>query len=154
MEYLNRIEDDHLEDQQAYVNPLNDFKLVEDIEKYIQDELNDSKYYEVLAKDAPNKKSKELILEFSEDENRHAEQLMKVYYELTGNRYEPLKIKDPEITKYKKELKNRILEETTAYKKYGEKYLIVCRPYLKKVFFLIRSDEAKHAMRIPILLAE
>jgi rubrerythrin len=140
--------------QMAYCNPMTDFSLVTGIEEYIHDELKDSKYYSILATKAPTKRAKDLLMEFSRDEQGHAQNFMKAYYMLTGREYTPQIVEVPNVPDYKEALKERILAETHDYKKYGEEYLKACNPYLKDLFFMTRTVEAQHAMKIPLLMAE
>lgn len=135
-------------------NPVDDYLFAKDIEEYINDEIKDSMYYKELAEKAPNKRSEMLLMEFSKDEQQHAKNFMKAYQMLTGKMYTPDNIRPPMVPEYKEALKQRIIAETSDYKKYGEDYLKACRPYLKDLFFMTRTVEAQHAMRIPILLAD
>lgn len=129
-------------------------QLIEDIEEYIQDEMQDSLYYKELAKLAPTPLAKKIILEFSADEKKHAENMQSAYYMLTGRYFKPSPLKPVTITDYDTALKQRIIAETKDYQKYGEQYLKAPNKYLKDLFFMTRTVEAKHAMRIPILFEE
>ncbi|NLO83130.1 MAG: ferritin-like domain-containing protein [Clostridiales bacterium] len=129
--------------------------LIDDLEKYINDELKDSKYYEMLANKAPTKKAKDILMEFSKDEYMHAQNFMNAYFSLTGRMYQPSNTDEPEMPDdYEKALKERIIAETDGYKEYGEQYLKAPTYYLQALFFMARTSEAQHAMRIPILLHE
>ena len=130
------------------------FKLVNDIEEYINDEVEDSIYYCELSKIAPTNLSKDLLLEFSNDEKSHAENFKQAYYYMTGRMFVTKLIEPPKISEYKEALKIRMLAETKDYKKYGEQYLLAPNKYLKDLFFMTRTVEAQHAMRIPILFEE
>jgi rubrerythrin len=129
-------------------------ELAMDLREYIHDEMADSAYYMELARMAPTRMSKDILMEFHHDEMMHAEMFMKAYCQLCGKVYRPEPVRPPVICNYEEALKQRILAETRDYKKYGEKYLEVCDPSLRKMFWDARTDEAKHAMRIPILLHE
>lgn len=128
--------------------------LVASLREYIEDELRDSLYYEELSQLAPTKRARDLLLEFSSDERMHAENFMRAYRIVTGRGYTPPRIEPPEIPRYDEALKQRIIAETNDYKKYGEWYLRIPDPYLRMLFFETRTDEARHAMRIPILMEE
>lgn len=136
---------------QTYGCPVN-VSLLKDIEEYIYDELKDSKYYAILASKAPTQRSKELLMEFSADEQMHAQNFINAYYMLTGKVYRPLVVEDPVVPEYTEALKERIMAETKDYKKYGEQYLKQDYKYLKDLFYMTRTVEAQHAMRIPILI--
>ncbi len=129
-------------------------QLIADLEEYIHDELQDSIYYEELAKLAPTAFSQQIILEFSADEKMHAKNFQETYYILTGKYYTPKPLEPVSIKDYESALEQRILAETKDYKKYGEQYLKAPTKYLQDLFFMTRTIEAQHAMRIPILFKE
>jgi rubrerythrin len=128
------------------------YKLVSDLEQYIEEELTNSVYYKKLAEKAPNNYVKGILQDFSNDEKGHAENFKQAYYYLTGKAYTPNNaISSPEISSYDNALRMMMLSETTDYKKYGEHYLSAPSKYFKDLFFGIKSVEAQHAMRIPVL---
>lgn len=129
-------------------------QLITDIAEYIMDELGDSRYYTLLAGKAPTPRAREILMEMAADEYKHAQNFMRAYYALTGRMFTPTAIQDPNIPAWDEALKLRLLAETRDYKKYGEKYLLVGIPWLKDMFFMARTDEGIHAMRIPLLMAE
>jgi len=134
-----------------YVTPC----LIKSLEEYIKDELTDSRYYELLAQKAPTHKAKNLLMEFSKDEKMHAQDFMNAYFMLTGRKYEPPKIEDPKVPDdFMEALQERITAETNDYKKYGEQYLKAPTAYLRNLFFMTRTSEAQHAMKIPYLMHE
>ena len=128
--------------------------LLQDLEEYIQDELQDSFYYQELAKSAPTNFARDIILEFSKDEKMHAQRFQEVYYMITGSYFTPKPLKPVVITDYEDSLKQRVLAETKDYGKYGEQYLKAPNKYLRYLFFRTRTVEAQHAMRISILFEE
>lgn len=128
--------------------------LISDLKEYIQDELSDSEYYKALANYAPTARARLILMDFSNDEAVHAQNFMRAYKQLTGKEYIMKSVAQPQIPDYKEAIKQRILAETKDYKKYGEQYLKAQTPYLKDIFFMTRTDEAVHAMRMPLLLAE
>ena len=74
---------------------------------------------------------------------------------LTGRKYEPPKIEDPKVPDdFMEALQHRILAETEGYKKYGEQYLKAPTAYLRNLFYMARTSEAQHAMKIPYLMHE
>ncbi len=129
-------------------------ELIYDLRDYIQDELKDSVYYEELARIAPTRRAQEILMEFSRDEKKHAESFMDAYCRLTGKKFHPGPVRPSYICDYEQSLKDRIIEETNAYEEYGKKYQELCDPCLRRLFWDARTDEATHAMRIPILLHE
>lgn len=133
-------------------NPAMDYQMVGDIAEYIHDEMSDSRYYALLAQQAPTQRAQDILMEFSRDEWNHSQKLMQAYYALTGQAYTPTAVQEPVIPAYEEALKVRVLAETHDYKKYGEKYLAACNHWLAEMFFMLRTDEAMHAMRMPILM--
>lgn len=131
-----------------------DSQLIKDLAEYIQDEMQDSAYYQELAKLAPTDRSKSIILEFSQDESTHAKNFQEAYRVLTGHYYTPSPLEPIVITDYDDALKMRIIAETNDYEKYGDQYLRASSKYFKDLFFTTRTGEARHAMRIPILFEE
>lgn len=129
-------------------------ELARDLQEYIHDEMSDSLYYQELARMAPTRMAQDILMGFSRDEKMHADNFMKAYYRLCGKTYRPEPVRPPVIPNYEEALKQRILAETRDYQKYGEKYMAVCDPCLRKMFWDARTGEAQHAMRIPILLHE
>jgi hypothetical protein len=134
-------------------DPRGDYRFITDIQEYIHDEMKDSRYYSILAQQAPTQRAKDILTGFSQDEWMHARQLMNAYQMLTGQMYTPGVVEEPVIPEYNEALKVRVLNETSDYKKYGEKFLAACGPWLKDMFFLFRTDEGTHAMRMPILMS-
>lgn len=137
----------------CYCDPRMDCQLAGDIAEYIGDEMKDSRYYAILAQQAPTQRAKDLLMEFSADEWTHSQRLMRAYHMLTGKVYAPPPVEEPAVPEYNEALKVRILAETADYRKYGEKYLAACNACLKEMFYALRTDEAMHAMRMQILLA-
>lgn len=131
-----------------------ELKLIADIEEYINEELKDSLYYSELAKQTDSNLAKEILIELSKDEKCHAESFKQAYYYLTRITFMEKPIKAPSIPNFQEALKLRILSETKDYKKYGEHYLDAPNKYFRDLFFMTRTSEAEHAMRIPILFEE
>ncbi len=128
--------------------------LIKSLEEYIHDEMKDSKYYAILATKAPTQRARDLLLEFSRDEEMHAKHFMEAYCALTGTQYVPAMVEEPDVPDYEEAIKQRILAETHDYKKYGEWYLRTQGTWLGDLFFMTRTVEAQHAMRMPLLLHE
>lgn len=133
---------------------MTDYTLIMDIQEYIEDELHDSRYYALLAEKAPTSYARDMLMEFSREEQAHAGLFMRAYYLLTGSEYH-LKIhKDPIVPDYIQALRDGIIAETTDYKKYGEQLQKVKSPYLQELFYKLRTEEAQLAMRMPLLLED
>lgn len=130
------------------------FALVKDLAEYIVDETKDSRYYEILAGKAPTQRAKDLLLSFSQDEKGHANDLKNLYFTLTGKRFVMPKIQDPVVPDYETAIKDRIMAETHDYEKYGNQYIKPYAPFVKNLFYKLRTNEAQHAMKMPILFHE
>jgi rubrerythrin len=137
----------------CYCDPRVDYQFIGDIAGYIGDEMQDSRYYALLAQQAPTQRAKDLLNEFSADEWAHSQSLMRAYNMLTGKVYSPPAVTDPAVPEYNEALKQRVIAETNDYRKYGEKYLAACNACLKEMFYNLRTGEAIHAMRMQILFA-
>lgn len=135
-------------------DPASDYALAPDLEEYVHDEMRDSRYYALLAEKAPTQRARDLLMEYSRDEMTHAHNFMSALYLLTGQTYYPPAVADPTVPEYEEALRERLLAETADYKKYGEKYLVACHSCLRNLFFMTRTVEAQHAMRIPLLMEE
>jgi rubrerythrin len=129
-------------------------QLIKNLEKYIQYELQDSAYYAKLAQLAPNDQAKKIILELSKDEKLHAQNFQQLYFMLTNRYFKPNPLSPIKINAYEDALKIRILAETKDYKKYGEQYLKAPSKDIQDLFFVTKTVEAQHAMRIPVLLED
>lgn len=120
--------------------------------EYIKDETADSHYYQELSKMAPNPEARELLAEFARDEAQHAANFRQVYRQITGEEAKIPPTPPPKIPSYCQALKRRILAESNDFVKYGEEFLNAPDMYLRNLFYLTGATEAKHGMRIPILL--
>lgn len=129
-------------------------KLAVEIENYINREMADSWFYRELSLIAPSRVSMAALIELSKDEEYHVQHFKQAYYYLTGRMYLPDTPKAFDIPDYEEALKMRILAETDDYRKYGEQYLDSYNKYLKDLFFRVKIVEARHAMRIPVLLQD
>ncbi|MGN0383189.1 MAG: hypothetical protein ACI4DS_02885 [Eubacterium sp.] len=56
---------------------------------------------------------------------------------------------------YKDILRDRVLDESGDFRKYGEQYLSTnCNQRLKEAYYRARTDEAVHALRLLYMLSE
>jgi len=129
-------------------------KLIKDLEEYIKEKSGDNSYYLLLSDKAPTQRAKTLLLEFSKDEGEHAKNLLKAYCYLTGTYYTIPPAAPPLVPEYQEALKQRLIVETSNYKKYGEQYLKAPTKYLQDLFFSLRTASAIQAKRIPLLMEE
>lgn len=131
-----------------------DYALFNDIVEYINDEIGDSRYYAVLAAKAPTRRARELLMEFGMEEQHHAENFMRVYASMMGKFYNPPPRQEPQVPDYIEALKVRTLAESGDFEKYALKYRQAVNPCLRALFYMTQASEGKHAMRIPMLMAE
>ena len=126
-----------------------EISLAKRLEMYIKDETADSLLYRELSKIAPNDADKKLLIEFSEDEQVHAENFQKIYKTITGKMYEP-KIQKPEISgSFDHILKDRVLNESRDFRKYAQQYIATQRnETLRDAYFNAETDENVHALRL------
>ena len=124
------------------------------LQTYISAELHDSALYYELSKVAPTEDDRQLLMEFSEDEQSHAEMFKRIYRNMTGRSYNP--VVPPVVLNgsYRDILRDRILDESGDYRKYSEQYLITKNTRLKDAYFKAKTDENVHALRLLYLLIE
>ncbi len=129
-------------------------KLVKALEEYIQEELQDSAFYLALSRLSPNEYIKAIILEFAETERAHADSFQKAYHRLTGLSFTPKALSPIELNDYQSALSLMISDEVKDFKKYGEQYNMAPTPYLQDLFYMVKTMESQHIMRLPFLIAE
>lgn len=125
------------------------------LQTYIAAELGDAALYRALARIAPNENDRQLLTEFANDEQGHATQFKQIYRTLTGRSYNP-EIPPPDISgSYRAILQDRVLDESGDFRKYGEQYLqTTMNAPLKDAYYLARTDENVHALRLLYMLSE
>ena len=125
------------------------------LQMYIEAELHDAELYKELAKIAPNEGYRQLLIEFSEDEQSHADTFKKIYRMMFGKSYNPV-VKAPEIRgSFEEVLRERILDESGDFRKYGEQYIQTQRnDVLKNAYYRARTDENVHALRLLYMLSK
>jgi len=125
------------------------------LQMYIDAELGDSALYYELAKIAPDETDRQLLLEFSEDEHSHADTFKRIYRSLTGRSYNPV-IKQPVISdSFENILRDRVLDESGDFRKYGEQYILTEKNNeLKDAYYRARTDENVHALRLLYMLSK
>ena len=122
------------------------------LQTYIEAELGDSALYKELAKIAPNNEYKKLLKEFSEDEASHAENFKLIYKTMTGKSYDPV-IQPPELMDtFEDTLRDRVLDESGDFRKYGEQYMLTNNNALRNAYYTARTDENVHALRLLYML--
>jgi len=129
--------------------------LVQKLQMYIDAELGDSALYRELSKVAPKNEYRKLLMEFAEDEQSHADTFKRIYRNITGKSYDP-DVKKPDITgEFDDILRDRVLDESGDFRKYGEQYLQTKRnDMLKDAYYRARTDENVHALRLLYMLSK
>lgn len=128
--------------------------LPEKLEEFIKAELEDAAVYRQMAQIAPGTYGRQLLLEFAEDEQNHAQEFRDIYQYITGKKYipeiEPVQLHGtfPEM------LRDRVLAESRDYQKYGREYAATTNPILRNAYEQARTDEATHALQLLYLLGE
>lgn len=132
-----------------------DMSVPQKLQTYINAELGDAALYRELSKNTPNENDRQLLLEFAEDEQSHADEFKKLYRRLTGRSYNP-EVKPVELKgTYREILHNRILDESGDFRKYGEQYIMSKQnDELKDAYYRARTDENVHALRLLYILTE
>ena len=131
-----------------------DRSVIMNLQEYITEEMTAELIYKELARMAPCEQDRQLLLEFAEDERNHAEDFKKIYRNMTGRRYEPTIMPIVLTQPYREILRERVLDESGDFRKYGEQYLMTQPSELKDVFYLARTDEGVHAWRLLYLLSK
>lgn len=120
---------------------------------YINAELSDSALYRELARIAPNEQDRKLLLEFADDEQAHADEFKRIYRLFYGRNFIP-DVKKPQIVNsYREILRDRVLDESGDFRKYGEQYASTDNPTLKNAYYRARTDENVHALRLLYMLS-
>jgi len=125
------------------------------LQMYITAELGDAELYKELSKIAPNDEYRQLLLEFSADEQAHAVRFQKIYKMITGRAYNPVVPKPVIEGSFNDILRDRVLDESGDFRKYGEQYIITNNNNeLKNAYYLARTDENVHALRLLYMLSK
>lgn len=132
-----------------------DMSTIQKLQTYIKAELGDASLYRALAIIAPNETDRQLLLEFAEDEQSHADEFKRIYRQMTGRSYNPEVMPPEMIGSYRDILRDRVLDESGDFRKYGEQYLITeNNTPLKNAYYRARTDENVHALRLLYMLSE
>ena len=127
-------------------------KLIRALEEYIQEELQDSAFYFALSEISPTEYIKKIILEFAEVEKSHAESFQKAYHFLTGLSFTPKAIPPIEIQDYQTAINLIISDEVKDFREYGQQYNSAPTQYLQDLFYMVKTLESQHIMRLPFLI--
>ncbi|SDO06807.1 ferritin family protein [Acetanaerobacterium elongatum] len=118
---------------------------------YIDAELKDAALYRELAKKAPVDDAM-MLLEFAQDEQRHAEEFQCIYQTMNGCPYAP-NVQAPNLNApYRDILLRRVLDESNDYRKYGDQNLLCPNSPLRNAYCQAQTDENVHALRLLYML--
>lgn len=130
---------------QYAVHPSSNNKLIMDLVKALNGEYNAIRFYEHLAKLAPNNDVRNRILEIRKDEIRHYHGFSYLYTCLTGLQPSP-QITEPLATDFKSGVLTAFKDEQEAVDFYHrvarESYI----PFISEEFRSNASDEQNHAV--------
>ncbi|MDQ5984183.1 MAG: hypothetical protein RUMPE_01222 [Eubacteriales bacterium SKADARSKE-1] len=130
------------------------YSVPQKLQTYIIAELGDALLYKELAKMAPNEEYKNLLLDFSKDEQSHADEFKLIYRMITGKKFDPT-VATPSLEgSFNDILRDRVLDESGDYRKYGEQYLNTTQnQILRDAYYRARTDENVHALRLLYMLS-
>jgi len=132
-----------------------EMSTVQKLQLYIKAELGDAALYRELAKIAPNDDDRQLLLEFAEDEQSHANEFQRIYRTMTGRSYNPI-IEPPVLQgTFNEILRERVIDESGDFRKYGQQYIQTDQnSVLKEAYYRARTDENVHALRLLYMLSK
>lgn len=132
-----------------------DMTTAQKLQMYITAELGDAALYRELANIATDENEHQLLLEFAEDEQAHAEEFQRIYRIMTGRGYHPF-IPQPVLKgTYREILRDRVLDESGDFRKYGQQYIQTEKnDMLKNAYYRARTDENVHALRLLYMLTK
>lgn len=134
----------------GYGSVMADFEYVEEIAGAISAELAAASQYAALAQLAPGDEDRSLLEGFAHEETEHAHSLAQAYATLMQTRWRG-ETHNPEIASYDGALRQRIVAETDDFMRYANLSQQAVSPWLKKLFLRLSTEEAVHAMRLPLL---
>ncbi len=121
---------------------------------YIEAETKDAELYRELSKIAQNAEFRQLLLQFSDDEQLHADLFGSIYKKMTGKTYSPEIMKPVFTGSFFDILRERVIDESGDYRKYAEKYIDTQKnEALKDAYYRARTDENVHALRLLYMLS-
>ena len=124
------------------------------LQMYIDAETKDAELYRELSRTAPDADDRRLLLEFSNDEQAHADEFKRIYRSITGRSYNPV-VSPPVLEgSFDDILRDRVLDESGDFRKYGEQYAMTQNRALKNAYYRARTDENVHALRLLYMLSK
>ncbi|WP_394231840.1 ferritin-like domain-containing protein [Niallia oryzisoli] len=120
-------------------------KLIKDIEKAINGEYSAIQCYEKIAQLARTEKERTQILEIREDEQKHYNQFVQIYRQLTGKQPQP-KVTEDCPNSYRKGIEMALRDEQKTVDLYLDIADNSNHPFMKEVFRRAAADEQNHAV--------
>lgn len=123
------------------------------IREYIEDEWSDAAYYRLLANLCPNPSLKQILLEFSQEETKHAAQLQAYYRKISGRQYSKKEQGEYRFEpEFSANMRLRVEHEMLDYRRYNSQSLELGCRHCRDFFSRLSADEMVHATRLLNLL--
>lgn len=129
-------------------------QAIELIKQSVGNEKEDELFYDVLIKQAPTEKDKDIIKSIKDDERKHNQILRKLYYEFTGQIIPPdtLINESNSNTDYKSNLEKALFGELDAVVKYRKIMATMPSGSSYTLLMSIMTDELRHANKYNFLI--
>ena len=129
-------------------------QAIELIKQSVGNEKEDELFYDVLIKQAPTEKDKDIIKSIRDDERKHNQILRKLYYEFTGQIIPPdtLINESNSNTDYKSNLEKALFGELDAVVKYRKIMATMPSGSSYTLLMSIMTDELRHANKYNFLI--
>ena len=124
------------------------------IRQSVAGEREDEMFYDILIKQAPSEKEKEIIKSIRDDERKHNKILRDLYYNFTGNIL-PQDISNPTIDNglsYKENLEKALFGELDAVVRYRRILGTMSSGNSYTLLMSIMTDELRHASKYNFLI--
>jgi rubrerythrin/predicted heme/steroid binding protein len=119
-------------------------EIIQGIEEAIQDERNDSIFYEKVSEMAKSPNEKRLISEISMDEKGHIKLFKQLYKQMTGRDFTPTQEPVRVSERYLDNIEKGILGESEAVRSYNKIYAMLADMNYRSVLSKIIHDELRH----------
>lgn len=124
------------------------------IEQSVGDEKEDEKFYDILIKQAPTNKEKDIIKSIRDDERKHNQILRGLYYEFTGETLpdDTLSNDSQKNMDYQSNLEKALFGELNAVSKYRKILGTMPSGDSYTLLMSIMTDELRHAIKYNFLI--
>lgn len=129
-------------------------QAIELIRKSVSGEKEDEMFYDILIKQAPTEKEKEIITSIRNDERKHNKILRDLYYNFTGNII-PQDMSTPSVDSnlgYKENLEKALFGELDAVVRYRKILGTMPSGNSYTLLMSIMTDELRHASKYNFLI--